>query len=249
VKIVTIVLTHNSPGQLAAFFGRLSERAPEFGGGSRVLVLNQSDLAGVLPDYARVCARYGAGQTCRPNRGASGGRFAAAELFHQSDADAMFFFEDDMLLWEDHPLRCRFGFPNQVHNLFDKAVRVLESERLDYLKLSFHEVYADHSRNYYDGTPARFDKLGSVDDEVGYFVGQVYYSNWPMLITRAGSLKLFFPPAVTEGDVVHRAARLHREGRLATGVLAAFPICHTRLERPPGWADLLAGDEPAGPGP
>src|SRR5262249_33579656 len=96
-----------------------------------------------------------------------------------------------------------------------------------------------HSRNYYDGTPAKFDKLGSIDNEIGYFVGQVYYSNWPMLITRAGSIKLFFSPAVTVGDVVRRAASLHREGKIATGVLAAFPICHSRIEDRPGRVDLL----------
>jgi hypothetical protein len=242
VKILTIILTHNSPKQLHAFFGRMQDRAAEFFIRSRVLVLNQSDLAGLQEDYDRICRKYGAQHICKANRGASGGRFAAAELFHQSDADAMFYFEDDMLLWADESSRCRFGFPNQVRNLFDKAVRILESEALDYLKLSFHEVYADHSLNYYDATPARFDKLGSIDNEVGYFVGEVYYSNWPTLITRAGSMKLFFCPAVTEGEVVRRAVSLHRAGRLVTGVLAAFPISHTRIEDRPGRIDLAAMD-------
>jgi len=45
---------------------------------------------------------------------------------------------------------------------------------------------------YDDNAPACFDKLGSIDDEIGYFVGQIYYSNWPMLITQSGSRKLFF---------------------------------------------------------
>jgi hypothetical protein len=239
---LTIVLTHNSPNQLLAFFDRLGQKAPDLFARSRILVLNQTDVSGLHLEYSRICDNAGVGQLCRPNRGASGGRFAAAEVFHQSGEDSMFYFEDDMLLCDDCLLRCRFGFPNQVHNLFDKAIRVLESEKLDYLKLTFHELYADHSRNYYDGTPARFDKLGSVDDEIGYFVGQVYYSNWPMLITRAGSMKLFVPPAVTEGKVVQRAVRLHRDGELLTGVLAAFPICHTRIEPRPSCVDLVAAD-------
>jgi hypothetical protein len=239
MKILTIVLTHNSPRQLQAFVDRLELRAPEFLVRSLVLILNQSDIATLQPEYDTICAEYHLEQICRINRGASGGRFVAAELFHDSDADALFFFEDDMLLWNEPGARCRFGFPNHVSGLFDKAVRILESEKLDYLKLCFHELYADHSRNHYDNTPARFDKLGSIDEEIGYFVGEVYYSNWPMLITQSGSRKLFFPPAVTEGEIVNRAFRLHTQGKITTGVLAAFPICHTRIEDRPGCADLL----------
>lgn len=238
MKILTVILTHNSPNQLHAILDRLHQREPEFFAKSRMVILNQSSCESFQPAYRDLCSRYQVENVCRVNRGASGGRFASAWFFQESDADAMFYFEDDMLLWQGPLCRCRFGFPNQVHNLFDKAVRIVAAESLDYLKLTFHEVYADHSHNYYDGTPARFDKLGSVDNEVGYFVGQVYYSNWPMLITREGSEKLFYPPAVTEGDVVYRAVALAREGRLKTGVLAAYPICHTRIEERPGRVDL-----------
>lgn len=238
MKALTVVLAHNSPNQLRAFFGRLRDRASDFFAKSHVLVLNQSDLPHLKGEYDRICAQYGTEHVCRANRGASGGRFAAAELFHASNAELMFYFEDDMLLWENEILRCRFGFPNQVRDLLGKAIRVVELESLDYLKLSFHEVYADHSRNYFDGTPARFEKLGSIDDEVGYLIGEVYYSNWPMLITKAGSMKVFFPPAVTEGDIVWRAVSLYRAEKLRTGVLAAFPICHTRIENRPGRVDL-----------
>ena len=74
VKILTIILTHNSPKQLHAFFGRMQDRAAEFFIRSRVLVLNQSDLAGLQEDYDRICRKYGAQHICKANRGASGGQ-------------------------------------------------------------------------------------------------------------------------------------------------------------------------------
>jgi hypothetical protein len=223
----TYVLTHNSPAQLSLLLESFAAAAPDLLTQTEVVVVNQSTRP--LPEYDAVCERFGVTQVRVPNRGASGGRFTAARLFAESSHERMFFFEDDLVLRPPTAdVRCRFGFPGVVPDLYSVAQQIVTAEDLAYLKLTFHELFYDHSRDFLTNRPAAFEKLGHLG--VGYFVGDVYYSNWPMLITRAGSAALFHEPTVTEGQIMARAAERLARGEFRAGVLAAFPVEHTRLE-------------------
>ena len=81
------------------------------------------------------------------NTGICGGRQAAAEHFHDSDADFMFFFEDDMTVNPpDVKGVCRNGFRKYVPNIYNLVHRIMLKEQFDFLKLSFTEVYFDNDK-------------------------------------------------------------------------------------------------------
>lgn len=158
----------------------------------------------------------------------------------------MFYFEDDIIFHprRESPQRCRFGFPDFVRDVLTHAVQIVTEEDLAYLKLNFHELWFDHSRNFSTQAPSVFEKLSSIGD-AAYFVGDVYYSNWPMLITQAGSRAIFDhdEPVMTEGAYVRRAQTLRDHRRLRTGVLAAWPMEHDRQFERGEKVDHVAPDE------
>lgn len=237
VKIVTYILTHNSPPQLQACLDGFRATDASFFTDTEVVVVDQSTL-----EYAQVknqgtCSKFGVGHKVHPNAGASGGRWRCAQLFHESDADLMYFFEDDLILHHDELRRCRYGFPSRIQRPCHIARSVLHKAELDYVKLTFHELYYDHSRNFLTKRPAGFEEVSGFDG-VGYFVGDVYYSNWPMLIRRQASERIFAGPPVTEGAVMARVQGMTLEKRIRCGVLAAWPVRHCRLEDRPGRKDL-----------
>ena len=80
------------------------------------------------------------------NKGICGGRQAAAEHFDKSDADYYFFFEDDMT---SNPPElegkfCRNGLRKYIPNLYTLLHKIMLTDNLDFLKLSFTEVYWDN---------------------------------------------------------------------------------------------------------
>lgn len=227
MKTVTYILTYNAAQQFRAMLRTIALLEPKFL--LNCFVIDQSNDPVVQNMNANLCLDWKLKHVAAPNSGASGGRFQCAEHFAHTAYDAMFFFEDDMMLLHSEANRCRFGFPNNVQHLHDLSIEILISESLDYLKLSFHEVYNDHSFNFPLQRVAAFTKLGSKRN-IGYLIGDVYYSNWPMLITKGANELLFHPPRVSEGAVMTRAAQLIATGEIKAGVLAAWPIHHDRME-------------------
>jgi hypothetical protein len=185
------------------------------------------------------------------NLGIAGGRLWCARHFHdRSDADFMVFFEDDMLFHHDATV-CRNGFRTVVPNLIAKATEILQNETsIDYLKLSYSEFYGDHRQNwaYHNldrarqadmfphGPQTRIDAIKS-HAGLSYALGEIFYSNWPMLITRQGNERLFLldDAAVRfEQTLMVRALELSRRGQLKGAVLLASPINHDRHVHYPG---------------
>ena len=67
---------------------------------------------------------------------------------------------------------------------------------------------------------------------LAYALGDVYYSNWPMLMTRRGNRTLFLEGEdvpLYEQLLMVRALKLTRAGQLRGGVLLASPINHNRF--------------------
>jgi hypothetical protein len=168
----------------------------------------------------------------------------AARYIMQAGLGGMLFFEDDMLLHAT-PGRCRNGFPLTVPGLIEMLPAIVQREGLDFLKLSFTEVMADHHVNvaWYPATEAerardfplantpRVTRTGSYGG-CSYVVGDIYYSHWPTLMTRRGLELLFIqhPPAeLTELAFMRRSQELLARHLLRSGVLLASPIEHCRV--------------------
>ncbi|MCB9660254.1 MAG: hypothetical protein H6726_21595 [Sandaracinaceae bacterium] len=145
---------------------------------------------------------------------------------------------------------CKNGFRTHVPSLFARSLAILANEPgLDFLKLSYSEVFGDHTQNWAyvnlddarraqlfpRGGATRVDAVKSRDG-LAYMLGEVHYSNWPMVMTRRGSATLFprdEQHARHEAGLMVRALELGRAGKLRGGVLLASPIEHHRMHSYP----------------
>jgi hypothetical protein len=134
--------------------------------------------------------------------------------------------------------------------LFDKIIDILESERLDYLKLCFSEFYGDNHENwawfnvpqekkslYFPDTPDGSNKKATVVKRTAtyrglpYAVGEYHYCNWPLLFNKEGNHKVFIEVKyehLYEQTWMSHVMNLMREGKVTAGSLLASPINHER---------------------
>lgn len=193
------------------------------------------------------------------NTGICGGRQAAAEHFHDSDADYMFFFEDDMTV-NPPDLQgqvCRNGFRKYIPNIYNLVHRIMMKEQFDFLKLSFTEVYFDNDKqcswynvpqeirtrdwSHYDKLPihgldpnvplTEFKNIRNMDG-LTYVDGEIYYANWPMIVSKEGNKKMFIDTKwgyPYEQTWMSHMYQMTKKGDLHPALLLASPIWHDRI--------------------
>ncbi|MCP5153533.1 MAG: hypothetical protein H6983_05175 [Ectothiorhodospiraceae bacterium] len=248
------LLSFNAPAQLATLLGSLASADPAFlECGRRVLIDNSTD-ASTRAAYDALCARFELECIREGNLGITGARVRAAQELERSGGRAMLWFEDDMLICgrERAGALCRNGLPRHVPDLLRRVVEIATREGIDLLKLSFTEFFGAHDRQWaWYGLsaerrrahfaaaaeltedevppPTTISRIG-VHDGLAYAVGDVHYSNWPHLLTRRGSARLFADtgPNPSEHTSMAAAFELARRGELASAVLLASPVEHAR---------------------
>jgi len=194
------------------------------------------------------------------NTGICGGRQAAADHFDKSDADFMFFFEDDMT---SNPPElegqfCRNGFRKYIPNLYNTVHKIMLEKDFDFLKLSFTEVYFDNDKQCswynvpqnirtrdwpdYDKLPitgldpncprTKFNHIYTKDD-LSYVSGEIYYANWPMIVSKEGNRKMFIDTKWAhpfEQTWMSHIYQLTKEEKIRPAILLASPIWHDRIK-------------------
>jgi len=193
------------------------------------------------------------------NIGICGGRQAVAEHFDKSDADYYLFFEDDMTFNGPDQAGevCRNGFRKYIPNIYEIIHKIAYVEDFDFLKMSFTEVYFDndnqcswynvpddvrkeHFPNYHKLPVMGLDpncpktEWGTMNtiDGVAYITGDVYYGNWPMIVSKEGNRKMFLEETWAhphEQTWMSHMFQLTKEGRLSPAILLASPIWHDRI--------------------
>lgn len=247
------VLTFNAPAQFRSWIESVQRADPAILDGTDKVLLNNSTDESLFDEYDAICAEYGFAQHRLGNMGINAGRvWCSRHFFDRTNHAAMLYFEDDMLLHAT-PGVCRNGFSTCLPHLLSTSVDILRNEPgLDFLKLSFTELHGDHRENwaYYNlsGDERRrhfpeghATRVGAIKSYAGvsYIVGEVFYSNWPMLMTRRGVQTMFLEAGdlvLYEQHLMVRALELSREGRLQGAVLLASPVNHDRQVHYP--ADL-----------
>jgi hypothetical protein len=130
-------------------------------------------------------------------------------------------------------------------------------DNIDFLKVSYSEFYGDNGtqwswynvpqniRNevwpHYNKLPqmgldpnaprTKFEEIHTVDG-VSYAKGQVYYSNWPMIVSRDGNRKMFLETKWARPYEQTWMSFMFQEtikGNLHPAVLLASPITHNRI--------------------
>lgn len=228
----TYILTCNTPHQLEFLLRSFCINNPQLITETQLIIVDQSTISQASSENKFVLNKFSNNYQyyLLENLGCSGGRHQVARLFNESNYEYMLYFEDDMTLSYNRRDRCRFGFSFYIENMIETSKNILIHENLDYLKLSFHEVYNDHSSLWPISRFTHFNKLGSYNN-IGYFIGDIYFSNWPIIITKNGNTKIFDLNNIkTEYDLALHSLNLIENNILKTGVLCASPIYHCRIQ-------------------
>lgn len=260
IKTHLYVLTFNFPEQLLHTIESM-KKTPEWLEKPKLFLLDNSTDKKARRKNKKIAGDFNFEYiSMGSNKGICGGRQAAAEHFHESDADYYFFFEDDMT---SNPPEiegefCRNGFRKYIPNLYTILHKIIVKEDFDYLKLSFTEVYWDNDIQTswynvpqdirtkfwpeYDKLPitgrdpnaprTEFDKINNVD-EVAYISGDVTYTNWPMIMSKKGNQKVFIDTKWAhpyEQTWMSYVFQEQKKGNIKAGVLLASPIWHDRIK-------------------
>ena len=254
------ILTFNFPEQVLHTIKSM-EKTPEWLTKPNLILLDNSTDNDAIVRNKEIAAQYNFEyKNLGGNTGICGGRQAAAEHFHDSDADFMFFFEDDMTVNppEYEGQFCRNGFRKYIPNLYNMLHRIMLKEKFDFLKMTFTEVYFDNDKQCswynvpqhirtrdwpdYDKLPVHgldpnvpltnFKNIRNLDG-LCYIDGEIYYANWPMIVSKEGNQKMFIDTKWAhpyEQTWMSHMYQMTKEGGLRPAVCLASPIWHDRIK-------------------
>jgi hypothetical protein len=257
-KVGLYVIGFNSPNQLQTLIDSMLEYDKDFIDKPRKILLDNSTDLKTTPVYSELCSKYGFEHIKKDNLGICGGRQWIAEHFEKSDLEYMFFFEDDMFFYPKKGEVCRNGFNRMVDNLYEKSIKISKNENFDFLKLNFSEFFGDNSvqwswynvpqvvRDEYwpehpklpeQGTDpnapkVRYENVKSLEG-VPYVTGDIYYCNWPQLVSKSGSKKMFLNTTWAHPYEQTWMSFMYQElkkGNLNFGLLLLTPTEHNRFD-------------------
>ena len=168
------------------------------------------------------------------------------------------FFEDDMFFHSDRVGICRNGFNRFTPNLYDKALSIMKKENFDFLKFNFSEFFGDNGtqwswynvpqsvrEEFWPNKPnlpvmgldpnapkTNFNKILTYKG-IPYALGDVYYCNWPQIVTKHGNKKMFLetkwarPFEQTWMSFIYQETK---KGNINPGLLLLTPTEHDRFD-------------------
>jgi len=251
------VIGFNSPNQLQTLIDSMLAYDTDFINKPRKILLDNSTDLTTTPKYSEICTKYGFEHIKMENLGICGGRQWIAEHFEKSDLEYMFFFEDDMFFYPQEGV-CRNGFNRKVNNLYQKSVNIVERENFDFLKLNFTEFFGDNStqwswynvpqtvREQFWPDYSKLPEIGTdpnapkvkynnikIYDELPYVTGEIYYCNWPQIVSKSGSRKMFLETTWAHPYEQTWMSHMYQElkkGNLNFGLLLLTPTEHNRFD-------------------
>jgi hypothetical protein len=257
IKIALYVLTFNSPSQFENLCKSFEIYDCSFLNNPKKYLINNSTDEKTFQHYDVLCYKYGFEELHKNNLGICGGRQFVAEHFDENGFDFYFFFEDDMAFYIGEDKFCKNGFPRKIDDFYKKNIDICHKEGLDFLKWNFTEFYGDNSRqwawynvtqyerqHYFPENPNRtendygkepFTKFKNIKSYMGliYATGEIYYCNWPQIVSKNGNKKMFLE---TKWDSPHETTWMSDifkktvNGYINTGILLATPSEHHRFE-------------------
>jgi len=245
--IILYINAFNSPEQLQMVLDSFEQFDSKFLSKTRKILINNTTKTELFEKYDAISQKYNFEEIRKGNLGICRARQLAAEHFAESGSKYMLFFEDDMLL----DLRvdtCQFGFLKKVNNLFDNIVKIMDNENYDFLKLSFSEFFGhngeqwawhnvpQHQRIEYFGDinkkpPTKYSCIKTFNN-IPFAEGEVYYSNWPHIISQEGNTKLFLDTKWAhpyEQTWMSHIYTLTKQNKVKPAILLSSPITHNRV--------------------
>jgi hypothetical protein len=257
-EVALYVIGFNSPNQFKTLIHSMMSYDKNFIDKPKKYLLNNSTDLSTTDQYIALCLSYGFEHIKKDNIGITGGRQWIAEHFNESNHQYYMFFEDDMFFHSDRTGICRNGLNRYTPNLYDKVLRIIKSEKFDFLKFNFSEFFGDNGTQWSwynvpqvvrevefpektklpqqgldpDAPRTNFKNIRSVDG-LSYITGDIYYSNWPQIVSKDGNRKCFidtkfqFPYEQTVMSFIFQETR---KGNIKPALLLLTPTEHNRFE-------------------
>jgi hypothetical protein len=257
-KVGLYVLTFNSPNQFRTLIKSFESYDNDYLLKTKKYLLDNSTDLSTTEEYLKLCEEHGFEHIKKENLGICGGRQWIAEHFETTDLDYYLFFEDDMFFFPNEGSVCRNGFNRYVPNLYTKSLEIIQKENFDFLKLNYSEFYGDNGtqwswynvpqsvrEEFWPEKPtlphlgldpnAPKTKFSSILSHKGlpYGSGEVYYCNWPQIVSRPGNKKMFLDTTWAhpfEQTWMSHMYQLAKKEELSSGLLLLTPTEHDRFE-------------------
>jgi len=252
------ILTYNSPEQLSTLIKSFKQVPNFLDSFSEKYIIDNSLKQSVFADNLQIALDNSFSLIKKDNIGICGGRQFVAEHFDTTQCEYMLFFEDDMFL--NPPSEqglCRNGFRKYVENIVLKSRSIMKKNQLDFLKWTFSEFFGDNKTQWsWYNVPQAFReshwpdyhklpqfgldpnaplveyKSINVEEDLAYALGECYYCNWPVMVSKSGSKKMFLDTTWAHPYEQTWMSHIFQEtvnGNIKSGILLASPITHDRF--------------------
>ena len=252
------VITFNSPKQFETLIESMIWYDKDFLDKPKKYLLDNSSDLKTTERYIELCNEFGFEHIKKDNLGICGGRQFIAEHADENNFDFYFFFEDDMFFFPKKGEVCKNGFNRTVNNWYINSLEITKKEDIDFLKMNYTEFYGDngtqwswynvpqHIREEFwphkpnlpvmgldpNAPRTKFEKILSYKN-IPYALGDVYYCNWPQVVTKYGNKKMFLetkwarPFEQTWMSFIYQETK---KGNINPGLLLLTPTEHDRFD-------------------
>ena len=252
------VISFNSPKQFETLINSMLTYDGDFLFKTKKFLLNNSTDLSTTPEYEKLCKEYNFEHIKKDNIGITGGRVFVADHFNKSEMEYYIFFEDDMFFYVGEDQTCKNGFNRHTKKLFKKVLDIIRNEDLDFLKLNFTEFYGSHEKQWswfnvdqefrknhwpFNQNLAHHGENPNVPnlefknikshEGVPYATGEVYLSNWPIILSREGNYKCYIETKFDspfEQTLMSHCFKQTVNGRINSAVLLMTPTEHNRFD-------------------
>ena len=252
------VITFNSPNQFETLMKSMEVYDMDFIDKPRKFLLDNSSDLSTTERYLELCEKYGFLHIKKDNLGICGGRQWIAEHSEENEFDFYFFFEDDMFFYPNKGEVCRNGFNRYAKNLYKNTIEIAKKYHYDFLKFNYSEFFGDNGIQWSwynvpqdfrvkhwpekptlpvhgqdpNAPKTRFKNIRTYNG-VPFIDGEIYYCNWPQVVTRHGNKKMFLETTWARPFEQTWMSYMFQEtikGNITPAMLLMTPTEHDRFE-------------------
>jgi hypothetical protein len=252
------VITFNSPNQFETLMKSMEVYDMDFINKPKKFLLDNSSDLSTTEKYSELCEKYGFEHIKKDNLGICGGRQWIAEHSEENGFDFYFFFEDDMFFYPNKGEVCRNGFNRYAQNLYKNTIEIAKKYHYDFLKFNYSEFFGDNGIQWsWYNVPQDFrvkhwpekptlpvhgqdpnapkTKFKNIRTHNGipFIDGEIYYCNWPQVVTRHGNKKMFLETTWARPFEQTWMSYMFQEtikGNITPAMLLMTPTEHDRFE-------------------
>jgi hypothetical protein len=252
------VITFNSPNQFETLMKSMEVYDMDFINKPKKFLLDNSSDLSTTEKYSELCEKYGFEHIKKDNLGICGGRQWIAEHSEENGFDFYFFFEDDMFFYPNKGEVCRNGFNRYTQNLYKNTIEIVKKYHYDFLKFNYSEFFGDNGIqwSWYNvpqdfrvkhwpekptlpvhgqdpNAPKTKFKNIRTHNGVPFIDGEIYYCNWPQVVTRHGNKKMFLETTWARPFEQTWMSYMFQEtikGNINPAMLLMTPTEHDRFE-------------------